>query len=95
MFFADIPNTHIFGSLVSSVNTKMQDLLTRNTTSYVLPAGATTDNVTTGLGAASRLGAFTAAQASPYSDIVRCNHLTHYEVSEKSTINLALLTALA
>ncbi len=68
VILADIPNTHIFGSLVSSVNTKMQDLLTRNTTSYVLPAGATTDPVTAGLDAASQLGAYTAAQASRYSD---------------------------
>ena len=29
VILADIPNTHIFGSLVSSVNTKMQDLFTR------------------------------------------------------------------
>jgi hypothetical protein len=88
VILADIPNTHIFGSLVSSVNTKMQDLLTRNTTSYVLPAGATTDNVTAGQNATSMLGAYTAAQASPYSDIVRCNHLTNYQVSEKATAAL-------
>ena len=92
---ADIPNTHIFGSLVSKVNTKMQDLLTRNTTSYVLPAGATTDNLTAGQDATSQLGALTAAQATPYADIVRCNHLTNYQLSEKPTINLALLTATA
>ncbi len=53
----------------------MQDLLTRNTTSYVLPAGATTD-ATGPQNAASMLGAYTAAQASPYSDIFQCNHLT-------------------
>jgi hypothetical protein len=95
VMLADIQNTHIFGSLVSSVNTKMQDLLTRNTTSYVLPAGATTDNATPGQDATSQSGALTAAQASPYSDIVRCNHLTNYQVSEKATTALNALTALA
>ena len=95
VILADIPNTHIFGSLISSVNTKLQDLLHRNTTGYVLPAGATTDNVTGGQDAASQLGALTAAQASPYSDIVRCNDLINYQVSGKATTALNVLTATA
>ena len=41
---ADIPNTHIFGSLVSNVNTKYTDLLSRNPGSSILSAGATSDN---------------------------------------------------
>ena len=51
--------------------------------------------MTAGQDAASQLGALTAAQASPYSDIVRCNDLINYQVSGKATVALNSLTAAA
>ena len=71
VILADIPNTHIFGSLVSSVNTKLSDLLTRNTQGPGISAGPTTDNATAGQGAESQAGELAGSQLSPVSDLIR------------------------
>ena len=90
VILADIPNTHMFGSLVSSVNTKLSDLLTRNTKGPGMAAGATTDNVAVN-DATSQVGALTASQLSPVSDLIRCNGALNYQMSEKINVAANLL----
>ena len=76
VILADIPNTHIFGSLVSSCNTKVVDLLTRTPSSLALSADATASV------------ALTASQLHPVNDIVRCNGTVNLQVG--SPISYAL-----
>ena len=82
VILADIPNTHIFGNLVSCVNTKLSDLLVRNAPGTALPNGITTDG--TNVGAASislsQAAAIAAAELSPVGDILRCNNTYNYQV---------------
>ena len=80
VILADIPNTHIFGSLISNVNTKYTDLLSRNNGSTQLSAGATSNN-TAAPNAASLAGSITASQMNPINDIVRCNGTVNYQLS--------------
>jgi hypothetical protein len=91
VILADIPNTHIFGSMVSSVNTKLSDLMVRNSPGYALYAGATTD-FTAAQNATSQSGAIAKSSVSPINDIVRCNGAVNYQVGE-STTNATHLTA--
>ena len=93
MVLADIPNTHIFGSLVCNVNTKYTDLLSRNPGSYSLAAGATSDN-TAVLNAASLAGATTVFYMNPVNDIVRCNGTINYQNSGAG-VTATSVTALA
>ena len=68
---ADIPNTHIFGNLVSAVNTKLSDLLTRsplNTASMTISGNANAGTALSG------------AQITPVTDIVRCNGTANYQI---------------
>ena len=82
VILADIPNTHMFGNLVSCVNTKLSDLLGRNAPGTALPNGITTDG--TGVGASStglsQAAALVASQLSPVGDILRCNNTFNYQV---------------
>ena len=69
---ADIPNCHIFGNMVSAVNTKLSDLISRtpiNTATMTMGGHAT---VATALGY---------SQLTPVSDIVRCNGTANYQVT--------------
>jgi len=84
VILADIPNTHIFGSMVSSVNTKLSDLMVRNSPGYLLYAGATTD-FTAAQNATSQSGAIAKSSVSPINDIVRCNGAVNYQVGESTT----------
>ena len=93
IILVDIPNTHIFGNLISAVNTKASDLLHRNAPGYAMPAGTTTDNVTAGQDAASQASALAASQLYPISDIIRCNGTVNYQMSEKVSAALNLLNA--
>ena len=88
VILADIANTHIFGNLVSAVNTKFNDLLHRNSPGYVMPAGSATDHATPGEDGASQASALVAAQLSPLSDIVKCNGTVNYQMSEKVILAL-------
>ena len=78
---ADISNTHIFGNLISGVNTKLSDLLGRNAPGTGLPNGTTTDGTGGANGnGASQAAALVASQLSPVSDIQRCNNTYNYQV---------------
>ena len=69
---ADIPNCHIFGNMVSPVNTKLADIVCRsplNTKTMTMGGHAT---------AATALGY---SQITPVSDIVRCNGTANYQVA--------------
>ena len=69
---ADIPNCHIFGNMVSAVNTKLSDIISRtpiNTASMTMGGSA---NVATALGL---------SQLTPVTDIVRCNGSANYQVA--------------
>ena len=90
---ADIPNTHIFGSLVSNVNTKYTDLLSRNPGSSILPAGATSNN-SAGENATTLSGAIAVSQMNPVNDIVRCNGTVNYQTSAAG-VTATAVTALA
>ena len=68
---ADIPSTHIFGSLVSHVNTKSAELLNRNAPSIIL-SGIASDRSAAGNTTAYAAGLIV-SQASPTSDVNRCN----------------------
>ena len=76
---ADIANTHIFGNLVSCVNTKLSDLLGRNAPGTGLPAGTTTTG-TPAQNGTSQAAALVASQLSPIGDIERCNNTYNYQV---------------
>ena len=93
VILADIPNTHIFGSLVSNVNTKYTDLISRNPGSYVLAAGATSNN-TDAPNVVSLAGSITVSQMNPVSDIVRCNRTVNYQTSAAG-VSATAVTALA
>ena len=95
VILADIPNTHIFGSLVSSVNTKISDLLNRNSQGYGLRAGATTDHNTAGQDATSQATALVAAQLTPVSDLLRCNASSNFQISAKIDLDAAILNPVA
>jgi len=69
---ADIPNCLIFGNMVSAVNTKLSDIISRtplNTKTMTMGGHAT---------AATALGL---SQLTPVSDIVRCNGTANYQVT--------------
>jgi len=93
VILADIPNTHIFGSLISNVNTKYTDLLTRNYGATQLSAGATSNN-TAAQNTISLGGSITASQMNPINDIVRSNGTLNYQISAAG-VSATALTALA
>jgi hypothetical protein len=68
---ADIPNCHIFGNMVSAVNTKLSDLVSRT------PINTVTMTMGGHVNAATALGL---SQLTPVSDIVRCNGTANYQV---------------
>ena len=68
---ADIPNCHIFGNMVSAVNTKLSDIVSRtpmNTKSMTMGGNATVAL------------ALTASRQTPVGDIVRCNGTANYQI---------------
>ena len=68
---ADIPNCHIFGNMISAVNTKYSDLVTRTPM----------NNLTMTMGGHATVAtALSLSQVTPVSDIVRCNSLSNYQV---------------
>ena len=74
VILADIPNTHIFGSLVSSSNTKVFDLLTRTPSALEMSTHANNVDTTR-----------TAAQLHPVNDIVRCNGTANYQMGASNS----------
>ena len=66
----DIPNFHIFGNMVSAVNTKYSDLISRTPIN--------TQTMT--MGGGSVAAALTASRLTPVSDIVRCNGTANYQI---------------
>ena len=67
----DIPNCHIFGNMVSAVNTKYSDIISRTPIN--------TDTMTMG-GDADAAVALGLSRLSPVSDIVRCNGTANYQI---------------
>ena len=68
----DIPNCHIFGNMVSAVNTKLSDLVSRT------PINTASMTMGGSLVVATALGL---SQLTPVSDIVRCNGTANYQVT--------------
>ena len=93
VILADIPNTHIFGNLVSCVNTKLSDLLVRNAPGTALPNGPTTDGTNAGVNSniVSQAAAIAAAELSPVGDILRCNNTYNYQVGASGVTATALV----
>ena len=70
--FADIPNCHIFGNMVSAINTKYSDIVSRTPIN--------TQTMTMG-GHVTLATAVALARLTPVSDIVRCNGTANYQIS--------------
>ena len=79
ILLVDIPSTHIFGSLISHINTPSSELLNRNAPATSLATGAGSDNT-----AAQNLTSWTTAlvtsQASPVTDVNRCNGTVNFQM---------------
>ena len=71
VILADIANCHIFGNMVSAVNTKLSDLISRT------PINTAT--MTMG-GHATPATALALSQLTPVTDIIRCNGTANYQV---------------
>ena len=67
----DIPNCHIFGNMVSAVNTKYSDLISRTPIN--------TQTMTMG-GHATAATALALSRLTPVGDIVRCNGTANYQI---------------
>ena len=82
---ADIPNTHVFGNLVSTANTQLSDLMTRTTlnSATTMPQGTITasTSATHADTLASNVSAVVASQLCPVSDLVRCNGTVNAQAS--------------
>ena len=68
---ADIPNCHIFGNMVSAVNTKYSDIVSRTPIN---------NSAMTMGGHATAATALALARQTPVSDIVRCNGTANYQI---------------
>ena len=68
---ADIPNCHIFGNMVSVVNTSLSDIVSRTPMN---------NQAMTMGGHVSTAGALAASRLTPVSDIVRCNGTANIQV---------------
>ena len=79
VLLADIPSTHIFGSLVSHVNTKNSDLLNRNSPPFAMATGAAS-NLSVEQNLISFAGALLKSQPSPVTDVNKCNTLTNIQM---------------
>ena len=75
----DIPSTHIFGSLISHINTPSSELLNRNAPSTALATGAAS-NLTAEQNLLSWNTALTTSQSSPVTDVNRCNGASNYQM---------------
>ena len=89
----DIPNTHIFGNLVSSTNTKLSDLMSRNTlSSAITMVTATTSADVSAVAAAtiaSNVNALLLASLAPVNDITRCNGTANQQTSAAAYVATA------
>ena len=85
---ADIPNCHIFGNLVSSVNTKLSDLMARSPPlKTTLPPGvALAGGYTVAQLAASTAASLLVSQANAVGDIVRCNSGINMQLSAATIV---------
>jgi hypothetical protein len=86
VILADIPNTHIFGNLISTTNTTLAELMTRTTLSagVVTTQGSAASTNASGAHASTIATNATAPINSvlcPISDLVRCNGTVNYQAS--------------
>ena len=85
---ADIPNCHIFGNLVSSVNTKLSDLMARSPPlkTTLAPGVALAGGYTVAQLAASTAASLLVSQANAVGDIVRCNGAINMQLSAATIV---------
>ena len=86
VILCDIPNTHIFGNLVSPVNTKLPDLLSRNTLgggiTMAQAAAVTADTSATAAATlAANVSVLGLSPIAPVNDITRCGGLLNQQTS--------------
>ena len=90
----DIPNTHIFGNMISSVNTKLSDLMSKNTlNSGITMATAAALTADVDPLAAATLAANTSVLSlsplAPVNDIARCNGTANHQTSAETYVATA------